>query len=154
MNGIEMSKTLTPRNRVEMLARHEAHETASDVKAVTRTVAPGIPQSMVHIIYIEPDGTRYETLAQPGSTVMQTAQDNAVPGIIAECCGMCACATCHVFVDPAWLDRVGTPDTAEIEVLKFAVAPRENSRLACQITVTHQLDGLTVHLPKTQYQDG
>ena len=105
---------------------------------------------MTKLIYIAFDGTRFEVDAQDGSTVMENAVKNSVPGIEAECGGACACATCHVYVDEEWVEKTGTPEAMEEDMLDFASDLRPNSRLSCQIRVTPELDGLTVHLPESQ----
>lgn len=105
---------------------------------------------MAHITYVEPDGTRHETEGEVGSTVMETAIMNGVPGIIAECGGACTCATCHVYVDEAWTGTVGGPSMMEEDMLDFAFAVKPTSRLSCQIKVKDELDGLVVHVPERQ----
>ncbi len=105
---------------------------------------------MTKITFIEPDGTRHETEAENGATVMETAIMNGVPGIVAECGGACTCATCHVYVDAAWAETVGGPSVMEEDMLDFAFEPKPNSRLSCQIRVKEQLDGLVVHVPTRQ----
>ena len=96
------------------------------------------------------DGTRFDVDAENGSTVMENAIRNSVPGIEAECGGACACATCHVYVDDAWTEIVGAPEPMEEDMLDFAVDVRANSRLSCQITMSAELDGLTVRVPDSQ----
>lgn len=96
------------------------------------------------------DGTKFEIDAQVGSTVMENAVKNSVPGIEAECGGACACATCHVYVDEAWLEKTGGPDVMEEDMLDFAFEQKPNSRLSCQIKMTDELDGLTVNVPEAQ----
>ena len=96
------------------------------------------------------DGTRFEIDAETGSTVMENAVKNGVPGIEAECGGACACATCHVYVDEAWTETVGAPEIMEEDMLDFAFEPKPVSRLSCQIKMTDQLDGLIVHVPEQQ----
>lgn len=87
-----------------------------------------------------------------GNSVMQGAIDNMIAGIAAECGGALACATCHCYVDDAWIGRVGAPSKAEIEMLQAtAVERKSGSRLSCQITVGDELDGLVVRLPEAQY---
>jgi ferredoxin, 2Fe-2S len=76
---------------------------------------------------------------------------NLVPGIDADCGGACACATCHVYVDPAWLDKLPPKDDMEETMLDFAQDVQKTSRLSCQIKVTPELDGLVVRTPKTQH---
>lgn len=105
---------------------------------------------MAKLTYIAFDGARFEVEAENGSTVMENAIRNGVPGIEAECGGACACATCHVYVDEAWTDAVGPPEAMEEDMLDFAYEPRPNSRLSCQITVREDLDGLVVTVPERQ----
>ena len=96
------------------------------------------------------DGTRFELDAEAGSTVMENAVKNSVPGIEAECGGACACATCHVYVDEAWREKTGEPSPMEEDMLDFAYEPQDNSRLTCQLKVTGDLDGLVVRMPEKQ----
>ena len=105
---------------------------------------------MAKITYIAFDGTTFNVEAENGSTVMENAIRNAVPGIEAECGGACACATCHVYVDDAWTDVVGEPEAMEEDMLDFAYDVRPNSRLSCQIKVRDALDGLVVRVPERQ----
>ena len=84
-------------------------------------------------------------------TVMESAVKNMVPGIDAECGGACACATCHVYVEPDWLEATGTREEMEEDMLDFAFEVRDNSRLSCQIKVTEALDGLVVKTPERQF---
>jgi ferredoxin, 2Fe-2S len=86
-----------------------------------------------------------------GTTLMRAATDNRVPGIDGDCGGNCACATCHIYVDPAWADRVGARSAAEEDMLNSVDELRGNSRLACQITLTDALNGLVVSLPEAQH---
>lgn len=96
------------------------------------------------------DGTRHELDVDAGSTVMENAVRNSVPGIEAECGGACACATCHVYVDEAWAAIAGAPQPMEEDMLDFAYEVRPTSRLSCQIKITAALDGLVVHVPERQ----
>ncbi|MCB1498155.1 MAG: (2Fe-2S)-binding protein [Bauldia sp.] len=105
---------------------------------------------MAKITYIDAGGERYEVAAENGSTVMENAIRNGVPGIEAECGGACACATCHVYVDEAFKEIVGEPEPMEEDMLDFAYDVRPNSRLSCQIRVSDALDGLTVTVPERQ----
>ena len=105
---------------------------------------------MPKITYITHDGKSHEVEAAAGTTVMENAIKNSVPGIEAECGGACACATCHFYVDEAWQDKTGEADIMEADMLDFAYEPKENSRLSCQIKVTGELDGLVVHVPEKQ----
>ncbi|MEL7272547.1 MAG: 2Fe-2S iron-sulfur cluster-binding protein [Pseudomonadota bacterium] len=105
---------------------------------------------MAKITYIAHDGTKFEADAENGSTVMENAIKNAVPGIEAECGGACACATCHVYVDDAWTEKTGAPEAMEEDMLDFAYDVQPNSRLSCQIKVSDALDGLVVRVPERQ----
>ena len=86
-----------------------------------------------------------------GTSLMRAATDNRVDGIDGDCGGNCACATCHVYVDPAWIARPGKRTHSEEDMLNLVSDLRENSRLACQITLEDDLDGLTVALPESQH---
>lgn len=105
---------------------------------------------MPSITYIAHDGTVSQVTATIGMTVMRAAVMNGVPGIDAECGGSCACATCHVIVDPAWADRLPPPSDGEADTLELVEAPTPTSRLSCQIQMSEALDGLTVRTPERQ----
>jgi 2Fe-2S ferredoxin len=105
---------------------------------------------MPSITYIDAAGQSRTVQAQSGSTVMETAVKNSVPGIEAECGGACACATCHVYVDDAWIEKTGKAQPMEDDMLDFAFEVKPTSRLSCQIKVTDALDGLVVRTPAKQ----
>lgn len=106
---------------------------------------------MVHVLFIsENNGREFAVDSVPGLTLMEAALENNIPGILAECGGACACATCQVFIDESWQERVGAPNAMEDDMLDFAYERRENSRLACQIVLDESLDGLTVYIPERQ----
>ncbi len=105
---------------------------------------------MAKITYITHDDQRFEVDAPNGSTVMEMAIKNSVPGIEAECGGACACATCHLYIDDAWKEAVGGPEAMEEDMLDFAWEVQPNSRLSCQVKVTDALDGLVVRIPEKQ----
>ncbi|HMN88227.1 MAG TPA: 2Fe-2S iron-sulfur cluster-binding protein [Bauldia sp.] len=105
---------------------------------------------MTHITYLTAGGERFEVDAENGSTVMENAIRNGVPGIEAECGGACAYAPCHVYVDEAFKEIVGEPEPMEEDMLDFAYDVRPSSRLSCQIRVRDELDGLTVTVPERQ----
>jgi ferredoxin, 2Fe-2S len=105
---------------------------------------------MTKLTFVAFDGSRIDVDAVNGSTVMENAIRNSVPGIEAECGGACACATCHVYVDDAWTDAVGKPAAMEEDMLDFAFDVRPNSRLSCQIKVKDELNGLVVSIPERQ----
>lgn len=99
---------------------------------------------MTTIVFIERDGTRREVQVPIGHTVMEAAVDNGVRGVLAECGGACACATCHAYIDPAWLPRLRPMAEMEDAMLDTAAERRPTSRLTCQLEVTPELDGLVV----------
>ena len=105
---------------------------------------------MTKITYIEFNGTEHPVDVMPGLSVMQGALANNVRGIIGDCGGSCSCATCHVYVDPAWVNRVGEKNEGEAALLEEVVDSKPNSRLSCQITVTEDMDGLVVRMPARQ----
>jgi 2Fe-2S ferredoxin len=105
---------------------------------------------MAKITYIQPTGAEQTIEAKTGWSVMEGAVKNRIRGIDADCGGACACATCHVYVDEAWLAKTGKPSAMEESMLDFAEEVQPNSRLSCQIKVTDALDGLVVRLPESQ----
>ena len=105
---------------------------------------------MPKITFIDHEGTARTVEAAVGSTVMENAIRNGVPGIEAECGGACSCATCHVYVDEAWREATGSPASMEEDMLDFASDVRPTSRLSCQIKVRPELDGLVVRTPERQ----
>ena len=106
---------------------------------------------MAKITFVDHTGESRSVEAESGSTVMEAAIRNAIPGIEAECGGACACATCHVYVDEAWLEKTGDKSAMEESMLDFAENVEPNSRLSCQIKVTDALDGLVVKMPESQH---
>lgn len=106
---------------------------------------------MPRITYIEFDGREHVVEVKSGLSVMEGAIRNNVPGIDADCGGACACATCHVYVDEAWVEKTGTASAMEESMLDFADAVQPTSRLSCQIRVSDSLDGLVVRLPESQH---
>lgn len=106
---------------------------------------------MPKLTFVAYDGSRREVQVPVGTTVMRAAVDNAVPGIDADCGGQCACATCHVYVEQVWLEMTGSQTEAEQDMLSFAAITKPNSRLACQVAMTEELDGLIVHTPEGQH---
>ncbi len=107
---------------------------------------------MAFVTYIEHDGAEHKVEVPDGDSLMHGALNNGVEGIVGECGGGLACATCHCYVDASWVGLTGEPEQAEREMLEAASAEvKPNSRLSCQITVTEALDGLVVRLPESQY---
>ena len=105
---------------------------------------------MPKITFVTHDEQSFDVDAVTGSTIMEAATRNSVPGIEAECGGACACATCHVYIDTAWTDGVGKPDSMEEDMLDFAFEVKPESRLSCQIKMTDALDGVVVRIPSQQ----
>jgi 2Fe-2S ferredoxin len=105
---------------------------------------------MPRVTFIEPGGGRREIDAQAGISLMENARQHGVRGILAQCGGACACATCHVYVRPDWLERLSPQEEMEEAMLETAWEPKPNSRLSCQIEVTASLDGLEVTVPAQQ----
>jgi 2Fe-2S ferredoxin len=106
---------------------------------------------MPKITYIAHDGSARTVDVPVGWTVMEGAVKNRIPGIDADCGGACACATCHVYVDAAWLGKLPPREDMEQSMLDFAQEPKANSRLSCQLKVSEALDGLVVMTPKSQH---
>jgi ferredoxin, 2Fe-2S len=102
------------------------------------------------IAYVSSNGDERVIEVASGLSVMEGAVNNNVRGIIAECHGALSCATCHVYVDPSWVNRLGEKSETETAMLDCVCDPQPNSRLACQIKVTEALDGLIVHIPEKQ----
>ena len=100
---------------------------------------------MAKIHFVDHKGETRTVEIENGATVMEAAIRNSIPGIEAECGGACACATCHVYVDAEWRDRVGPPNEVELEMLDMVSdIARDNSRLSCQVRLSEALDGLRV----------
>ena len=105
---------------------------------------------MPKIIYTDYQGNSKTIEVDNGLTVMEGAIQNDIPGIDADCGGSMACATCHVYVEEKWLDKVPKAEEAEIDMIDMAYEPKKNSRLSCQIIVTDELEGLKVTTPEKQ----
>ena len=105
---------------------------------------------MPKITYIEHNGKSHVVDVPNGLSVMEGAVQNNIPGIDADCGGSCACATCHVYVDKKWFDKLEKKEAAEEDMLDMASEPSKFSRLTCQITVADDLDGLVVKMPLKQ----
>jgi 2Fe-2S ferredoxin len=105
---------------------------------------------MVKIAYVESNGDEHVLDIAPGLSVMEGAVNNNVLGILAECRGALSCATCHVYVDPSWVDKIEPKTEFEESMLECVCDRQPNSRLSCQIKVTQQLEGLIVRLPAKQ----
>ena len=107
---------------------------------------------MALVTYIEFNGAKHEVEVPTGDSVMQGATRNNIDGVVGECGGALACATCHCYVDEAWTDKVGGPSEMESQMLEFAASEaKPNSRLSCQIFASDELNGLVVRLPEAQF---
>ncbi len=106
---------------------------------------------MPKITFIDFEGTERAVDGVAGDSVMEAATTNDIPGIDADCGGACACATCHVYVSENWLNIVGKPEDLEAEMLDVAEDVKENSRLACQIKISDEMDGLVITTPESQF---
>jgi 2Fe-2S ferredoxin len=105
---------------------------------------------MTKIVFVMPSGEKNAYEAEPGKSVMQVAVAHLVDGIVADCGGYATCATCHVYLDESWVDRVSPPESDELDMLEVAEDPKPNSRLSCQIHAEEAHDGLIVHVPPGQ----
>ena len=105
---------------------------------------------MAKITYTDQQGNSKTLDVENGRSVMEGAIQHAVPGIDADCGGSMACATCHVYVEEKWLDKLPTAEDGEIDMIDMAFEPKKNSRLSCQLIVTEELDGLKVTTPEKQ----
>ena len=105
---------------------------------------------MPKIKYIEHDGKQHDIDVAKGLSVMEGAVQNDIPGIDADCGGGMACATCHVYVNEEWLDKLPAKEDGEEDMLDMAFEPKQNSRLSCQLIVSDELDGLVVNIPEKQ----
>lgn len=105
---------------------------------------------MTRIVYVDHAGEETVVDAENGLSVMEAAINNDIDGIVAECGGACACATCHVYVDASFKELTGEPDEMEQAMLEFTDNVQENSRLSCQLEISDELDGLRVTTPESQ----
>ncbi len=106
---------------------------------------------MLKVTFIQPDGSQTSVDVEPGTSVMEAAVGNMVPGVDGDCGGQCACATCHVYVQEEWLSLLPEKAETEASMLEFSFEPKEDSRLGCQIKMNSDLDGIVVRMPESQY---
>ena len=104
---------------------------------------------MPHIIFIEENGIEKKALAEIGETILEVARANDV-NIEGACGGNMACATCHVYVNDEWYNKLDEKTEGEDDMIDQAYDPKKNSRLSCQITVSEKIEGLVVRLPEKQ----
>jgi 2Fe-2S ferredoxin len=100
---------------------------------------------------VEDNGTEHEVDVLNGTSIMQGAVNHLVPGIEGDCGGLCACGTCHVYIDDEWRSVCGAPDELETGMLEFAYDVDNSSRLSCQIEVSEEMEGMRVRMPPRQY---
>jgi len=105
---------------------------------------------LAKITFVEHNNTEHVAEFESGTTLMQIAVANAVPGIDGDCGGECACGTCHLIVDEKWFDKTGEIAGAEEQMLSMTPERASTSRLGCQVRVTEAMDGMIVHLPEFQ----
>lgn len=105
---------------------------------------------MVQVRFTQPDGSAQEIDAKVGESLMVNAKANGIDGIVAECGGSMVCGTCHVYIGDGWYDRLPAPSDMELDMIDCGLHQQPNSRLACQIQVTGEMDGLEVHVPLSQ----
>ena len=105
---------------------------------------------MPKIKYIDHEGNSKTIEVENGLSVMEGAIQNNIPGIDADCGGSMACATCHVYVEEKWLNKLPKAEEAEVDMIDMAYEPKKNSRLSCQIIISEELDGLKVTTPAKQ----
>ena len=103
------------------------------------------------ITLINNNGDAWEAEAKSGQSLMRAAVDNGIDGILAECGGACSCGTCHCYIDAPWFDQLPPASDMENSMLEAVLEPQDNSRLSCQLEVTDAMEGMTVHLPASQY---
>ena len=105
---------------------------------------------MAKITFKDYQGNSRTIEVDNGLTVMEGAVQNEIPGIDADCGGSMACATCHVYVEESWFNKIPKAEDGEVDMIDMAFEPKKNSRLSCQITITDDLDGLVVTTPEKQ----
>ncbi len=119
--------------------------------AATRRLNPGQAEmTVVSLIFISPEGQEMTVSAKVGQSVMRAAVEHGIDAVRAECGGQCACATCHCYVREPGLSKLPPMSAQEADLIDFAWEPRPNSRLACQLQVTPELQGLVIELPAQQ----
>lgn len=106
---------------------------------------------MPTLTFIEHNGTEHQVNGNVGQSVMQAATFASVPGIPADCGGACSCATCHTYVDDAWLAKVTQAQSPETDMLEYAFERQANSRLSCQLIISEEMDGMVLRLPSSQF---
>lgn len=106
---------------------------------------------MPKIKFIDASGECTEVDATEGDSLMQTALNNDVEGIVGDCGGACSCATCHCYIQEDFVKQLEPAEDMEVAMLEMAIDPTENSRLSCQVPVTSEMEGLEIRLPESQF---
>ncbi|MEH6482975.1 MULTISPECIES: 2Fe-2S iron-sulfur cluster-binding protein [Pseudomonas] len=106
---------------------------------------------MPTLTFIEHNGTEHKVKGDVGQSVMQAATFASLPGITADCGGACSCATCHTYIDDAWVSKLQAAEGMENDMLEYAFERRDNSRLSCQLIISEEMDGMVLHLPSSQF---
>ncbi|MFC5463101.1 2Fe-2S iron-sulfur cluster-binding protein [Massilia niabensis] len=106
---------------------------------------------MATLKFIDLGGKEHLVQAETGESVIHAGMSNLVPGLVSDCGGNCACASCHVYVDPEWVDRLAPAQPVEVDMLTCVLEQKATSRLSCQIKMRPELDGLVVHVVKNQF---
>jgi 2Fe-2S ferredoxin len=109
-----------------------------------------MPAAKYKVTYVEEGGKAHTVEVAEGWSLMEGAVKHLIPGIDADCGGACACATCQVYVAPGWEDKLPRKSDMEETMLDFAPDVRTNSRLSCQLRMDAELDGIVLHLPRSQ----
>ena len=137
--------------KAELLKQAKLGARCCPERAITLHKFDGPENRLLRLTFIKPDGSECSVDVQPGTTVLQAALNNDIGQLIAECGGNCTCATCHIYVEPPYISRLPKMKKTEDEMLEGVAAPRMiNSRLACQVILSHELSGMLVRLPDTQ----
>ncbi len=106
---------------------------------------------MTQIIFETAEGKRIDVEVANATTIMQAAVDNGIDAIVAECGGACSCATCHCYIEESFFNNLPSAGEVEKSMLEYAMEPKANSRLSCQVLITSDLHGMVVKLPASQY---
>jgi 3-phenylpropionate/trans-cinnamate dioxygenase ferredoxin reductase component len=149
---LDLERLADPKAPLDEVARRKAPTLPADVSAPGEPSAqperpgPGGKAGEPLVSFIQPNGELASVNIPVGRTLMEGSVRNNLPGIIAECGGMCSCATCHVYIDPAWEGLLPEPEYEEEDLLEFLEGRESNSRLSCQLVMTDELDGMVVRV--------